>query len=77
MSPRRIGKGWGKASSHQRLERKNRDVANIQQKKLAGSDTITGKKNAEHQRQQDSSGTGSAQHWRIAPTWGWYFQLGT
>lgn len=53
ISLRRIGKGWGKTIPQQWLERKSRDMANIQQKKLMGSDTITGEENARH----DSSGT--------------------
>ena len=51
MSLRRIGKGWGKTISQQWLERKRRDMASIQQKKLIGSDTITGKENTEYEKQ--------------------------
>lgn len=56
----RIGKGWGKTIAQQRLERKRRDVANIQQKRLIGSEATRGKENTKYEKQRESSGTGSA-----------------
>lgn len=76
MSLRRIGKGWGKTIPQQWLERKRRNMANIQQKKLIGSDTITGKENTEHEKHWDSSGTSCAWHRRTATTRGCQFPAG-